>query len=141
MQSYWLCAVGGLLLGLLTGLFGKSAIAATTVAVERVVLRHLQDQLAVLGQDLEAKRAVLAILAEEQEHHDRAASESQAGTFWPTVLSPVVAASNRVRHMAWHAPVTVVPNPSVKASPNSYTRKARNGHIIHRPFRALRTPL
>ena len=35
----------------------------------------------------------------------------------------------------------VVPNPSVKASPNSCARKARLGQNIHRPSRALRAPL
>jgi len=33
-RSYWLCGIGGYLLGLITGLFGRRAIAATTVAVE-----------------------------------------------------------------------------------------------------------
>jgi 3-demethoxyubiquinol 3-hydroxylase len=47
-RSYLLCGFGGFALGLITGLFGRGAIAATTVAVERVVLRHLQEQLAVL---------------------------------------------------------------------------------------------
>lgn len=31
--SYWLCGLGGFTLGLITGLFGRRAIAATTVAV------------------------------------------------------------------------------------------------------------
>ncbi|MBE1161505.1 demethoxyubiquinone hydroxylase family protein [Dyella acidiphila] len=37
-RSYWLCGAGGYLLGLITGLLGRNAIAATTVAVESVVL-------------------------------------------------------------------------------------------------------
>jgi hypothetical protein len=32
-------------------------------------------------------------------------------------------------------------NPSVEASPNSYACKARIGHIIQRPLRALHAPL
>ena len=40
-RSYTLCGLGGLALGLLSGLLGAKAIAVTTVAVERVVLRHL----------------------------------------------------------------------------------------------------
>src|SRR5262245_22493906 len=47
-RSYLLCGVGGLVLGLVTGLLGPSAIAATTVAVEQVVLRHLEEQVARL---------------------------------------------------------------------------------------------
>ena len=42
-RSYHLCGVGGWMLGLITGLLGRQAIAATTVAVENVVLGHLQQ--------------------------------------------------------------------------------------------------
>jgi 3-demethoxyubiquinol 3-hydroxylase len=93
--SYWLCALGGLTLGFVTGLLGKQAIAATTVAVERVVLEHLKHQLSALGPDIHAKQAVLSIVAEEQEHHDRSANQSAAGSFWPKVLGPIVAASTQ----------------------------------------------
>lgn len=92
-KSYWLCAAGGYALGLFTGLFGKSAISATTVAVERVVLRHLSHQLATLGPDSAAKQAISAILAEEQQHHDRSAHHAAQGTVWPRLLMPVVSAS------------------------------------------------
>ena len=34
-----------------------------------------------------------------------------------------------------------MPNPSVKASPNSCARKARLGQTYHLPIRALRAPL
>ena len=43
-HSYVLCGVGGWTLGLVTGLLGASAIAATTYAVESVVLQHLLEQ-------------------------------------------------------------------------------------------------
>ena len=33
------------------------------------------------------------------------------------------------------------PNPSVKASPNSYACKPRNGQSYHRPLRGLHAPL
>lgn len=72
--SYWLCAVGGYALGVVTGLFGRRAISLTTVAVERVVLRHLHGQLALLAHDTEAAAAISAILVEEQEHHDKASA-------------------------------------------------------------------
>ena len=90
-RTYWLCATGGFVLGVITAAFGKGAISATTAAVERVVLRHLTHQLQSLGPDLQAKKAITAILAEEQEHHDRSAH--QAGHFWRRMLGPVVAAS------------------------------------------------
>lgn len=95
--SYPLCGVGGYLLGLVTGLLGPAAVAATTVAVERVVLRHLEAQLACLkDRDPQAHAAISAIVREEQEHHDRASPEARAGSFWPRILMPVVAASTEL---------------------------------------------
>ncbi|KAF1709574.1 demethoxyubiquinone hydroxylase family protein [Pseudoxanthomonas sacheonensis] len=92
-RSYWLCACGGLALGLITGLLGKNAIAATTAAVESVVLRHLTQQLAMLReQDPEAVIAISAIIEEEQQHHDQSVSHGADG-FWRRVLTPVVSAS------------------------------------------------
>jgi len=58
------------------------------------VLGHLADQLERLrGKDEAAVRAISAIVAEEQQHHDLSASHMAEDRFWPTVLSPVVAAS------------------------------------------------
>ena len=92
-SSYWLCTCGGLALGLITGLLGKNAISATTAAVETVVLRHLAGQVAVLqGHDCEAVVAISAIVQEEQQHHDQAASHAANG-FWSRLLTPVVSAS------------------------------------------------
>lgn len=93
-RSYWLCGIGGFALGLVTGLFGRRAIAATTVAVERVVLRHLAHQLEQLrGKDDAATEAIESIVAEERQHHDQSASHMAAGQFWPRVLSPIVSFS------------------------------------------------
>jgi 3-demethoxyubiquinol 3-hydroxylase len=93
-RSYWLCGAGGFLLGLITGLFGRSAIAATTVAVERVVLGHLQHQLRTLaGHDEAAVTAIGQIVDEEQTHHDQSAAHLTAGHFWLRLLTPVVVAS------------------------------------------------
>lgn len=93
-RSYVLCGIGGFVLGLLTGLFGRTAISATTVAVERVVLGHLREQLRVLrGCDAEAVAAISQIVAEEQEHHDRSAEQAAGDRFWKAVLAPVVAFS------------------------------------------------
>lgn len=73
-RSYWMCAVGGYVLGLLSGMLGGKAIAATTVAVERVVIRHLHGQLRDLGSsDPAATAAIRQILDEEQLHHDQSA--------------------------------------------------------------------
>ena len=46
MLKLW--GIAGLFLGVATGLLGRSAILACTVAVERTVHRHLVDQLAWL---------------------------------------------------------------------------------------------
>lgn len=93
-RSYWLCALGGYVLGLATGLFGRASIAATTAAVEYVVLGHLKQQLAALaGNDESAVRAISTIVAEEQQHHDQSMSHLAKSHFWPKVLTPVVAAS------------------------------------------------
>lgn len=93
-RSYWLCGAGGLLLGLITGLFGAKAIAATTVAVESVVLRHLEEQLAQLEPtDPSAAAAIAAIVSDERDHHDRSAIHARAGKFWSKVLARVVSAS------------------------------------------------
>jgi ubiquinone biosynthesis monooxygenase Coq7 len=93
-RSYWLCGIGGYVLGLATGLLGRQAIAATTVAVERVVLRHLQHQLDQLqGVDTAAVRAIAAIVEEEQQHHDGSARHLPDGSAWTRTVTPVVSAA------------------------------------------------
>ncbi|MDR7067501.1 ubiquinone biosynthesis monooxygenase Coq7 [Pseudoxanthomonas japonensis] len=93
-RSYLLCGVGGWALGLVTGLLGASAIAATTYAVESVVLQHLMEQRQQLEPiDPDAFDAVSRIVAEEQEHHDHGRDTMRAGAFWPPILTPVVRAS------------------------------------------------
>jgi ubiquinone biosynthesis monooxygenase Coq7 len=90
-RSYGLCGLGGFALGCITGLFGRHAIAATTVAVERVVLQHLRWQLEVLrDQDASAVAAIASIVAEEQQHHDQSALHARQGRLWLKLLSPVV---------------------------------------------------
>lgn len=93
-KSFWFCGVGGFALGLVTGLFGRRAIAATTVAVERVVLRHLELQLVLLAdKDEAATKAISSIVTEEQQHHDQSASHIALDKFWSRILSPVISAS------------------------------------------------
>lgn len=92
-RSYWLCALGGFALGLVTGLLGRAAIAATTVAVERVVLRHLKAQITQLqASDAAAVQAIEAIVDDEQRHHDELAAQARGG-LWVRLLEPVVVAS------------------------------------------------
>lgn len=92
-RSYVLCAFGGFVLGLVTGLLGRAAIAATTVAVERVVLRHLHAQISQLqSSDQAAVRAIEAIVDDEQRHHDELAEKVGEGA-WVRWLEPLVAVS------------------------------------------------
>jgi len=92
-RSYWLCGVGGLVLGLVTGICGRKAIVATTVAVERVVLKHLTHQLEVLdGIDPPAVVAINSIVEEERHHHDHSAAQIDVRDPWFRVLAPMVTA-------------------------------------------------
>ena len=94
-RSFAFCGLGGFMLGGFTGLMGRQAIAATTVAIERIVLRHMHEQLAELtGTDPGAAEVLRAVIAEEQEHHDLSAARLPAsGGFWARVVDPAVAAS------------------------------------------------
>ena len=92
-RSYLLCGLGGFALGLFTAMLGGSAIAATTHAVESVVLEHLERQMAELqGHDPTAYSAVADIVADEREHNDHGRRLTRVG-FLPRVISPVVRAS------------------------------------------------
>ena len=85
------------MLGLLTGLMGAQAIAATTVAVERVVLWHLEQQISVLaGKDPSAIAAITSIVQEEQLHHNQSESHLVENGFWYRVLSPMVSTATEV---------------------------------------------
>lgn len=93
-RSYVWCGIGGLVLGTITGIAGRGAIAATTVAIERVVLRHMREQIAALrGVDESAVRTLTIIIAEEQEHHDRSAARLPSAGFWQRLIDPVVSVS------------------------------------------------
>lgn len=90
-KSYWLCALGGFILGLITALFGVKAIAATTVAVESVVLRHLAEQIQMLsGSDNKAVDAIQQIIDDEQSHHDNSLAHINAGKFWTKLLMLII---------------------------------------------------
>jgi ubiquinone biosynthesis monooxygenase Coq7 len=93
-RSYHLCGLGGLVLGLLTGLAGKQAIAATTVAVEAVVLRHLAEQGSILAENDPAAVAVLQqIIGDERSHHDAAEDQLNRDNIWVRIIEPIVAAA------------------------------------------------
>lgn len=92
--GYLLCGFGGYVLGFTTAIMGRSAVAATTCAIERVVLRHLRAQLEYLRDaDPKAFALVSSIVAEEEMHHEMALNELRQGGFWRTIVDPVVAAA------------------------------------------------
>jgi ubiquinone biosynthesis monooxygenase Coq7 len=93
-RSYWPCGIGGFVLGTVTGIAGRQAIAATTVAIERVVLRHMREQIDELADvDPHAVEALRRIIAEEQEHLDVSAARLPPGNIWTKLIEPVVAVS------------------------------------------------
>ena len=93
-RSFWPCAIGGAALGIVTALMGRRAIAATTVAVERVVLRHLAQQRAALQAiDLPAVAAIDDIAREEQAHHDASLKALGRASGPLVVLMAIVSAS------------------------------------------------
>ena len=95
--SYPVCAALGTLLGTATGLFGRHAIAATTVAIERVVLRHMAQQIEALAASDPAAIGILEdILVEEQEHHDRSAAHLPGGLLQHLLDTGVAAATEAV---------------------------------------------
>lgn len=75
----WIWAVGGALLGLITGLLGREAILACTEAVEETVHRHLDDQIRwAAGRD-EGLRQVIEDIRVEELAHIRHAADNRTG--------------------------------------------------------------
>lgn len=96
-RSYSLCGAGGYALGFITGLMGVQAIATATVAVERVVLRHLQRQLLDIGEsDPDAITAISAILSDEQLHHDQFSAYIHEATFLYRMLGSAISATTEM---------------------------------------------
>lgn len=73
---------------------GVRSIATATVAVERVVLRHLRQQLLEIGMtDPDATAAISAILSEEQHHHDQAAARIRHAGVIDRMIGSVISAA------------------------------------------------
>ncbi|MGF7150450.1 ubiquinone biosynthesis monooxygenase Coq7 [Sphingomonas zeicaulis] len=93
-RSFLLCGAGGFVLGALTGLTGRQAIAATTVAIERVVLRHMEAQIeALAGRDDEAVTLLRTIIRDERAHHDASLDHLGGSKVWRALIEPIVAVS------------------------------------------------
>jgi ubiquinone biosynthesis monooxygenase Coq7 len=73
------------------------AIAATTVAVERVVLRHLKQQVSSLAaKDPSAVAAIASIIQDEQLHHSQSEAHLATNGFWYKVVSPIVSGATEI---------------------------------------------
>ncbi len=89
--SYHLSGLGGFSLGFVTGLIGPKAIAATTFAVEHVVLHHLEEQLEYLrSADPQARDCVLRIHDDEWAHHDTAKGQMSRDGWLTRALIAIV---------------------------------------------------
>lgn len=74
----WLWGAGGMALGFMTGLTGRTGVLVCTEAVERTVHVHLEEQRAWLnGRDPELETAIADIQAQEQGHIDWAAGPAR----------------------------------------------------------------
>ncbi len=90
-RSYYLCGVGGIVLGLTTAMVGRRAIAATTVAIERVVLRHMGAQrAAILASDPAAVAILDEIIRDEQAHHDLSEKHLSRRRWWTQIIDRAV---------------------------------------------------
>lgn len=83
-KSYWLCGLGGFVMGLISSIMGRRGIMACTWAVESVVISHLQAQLIYLKNknDQVAYKAVESILEDEKNHRDTGFHEGGATNIW-----------------------------------------------------------
>jgi len=82
-KSYWLCGLGGYVMGFISSLLGRKGIEACTWAVESVVIEHLENQLIYLEEkgDDAAFKAVKSIMEDEKNHRDTGAG-SGATNLW-----------------------------------------------------------
>ena len=97
-KSYWLCGIGGFVLGLLTACLGRKGVMACTAAVETVVTRHLKDQIVELrtAGDGQALAAVGAIVRDEEHHRDAAVSEGFDCIFYRPLYQVIAVSTEAV---------------------------------------------
>lgn len=93
-RSFLFCGLGGFALGAFTGLAGRQAIAATTVAIESVVLRHMREQITTLAAtDCAATAALESVISDEEHHHHLSMDRAGPANRWLAVLRPIVSVS------------------------------------------------
>lgn len=83
-KSYWLCGLGGYVMGFVSALLGKQGIMSCTWAVESVVINHLEEQLKYLEfkNDAVAYEVVTSILEDEINHRDTGFNEGGTQNIW-----------------------------------------------------------
>ena len=92
-----LWGLGGVALGAVTALLGPNAVLICTEAVERTVHRHLEEQLAWLGErDIELSGAIRGIQVEELEHLRHAVEEQSAKRRWARALDGLIAGATEL---------------------------------------------
>lgn len=90
--------IGGSLLGVLTGLLGRSGVMICTAAVERTVQRHLLEQIAFLDQADPSLAATVRAVLEEEDQHLSAAEDAlrEHRSVTDAIVGAVVAAATEV---------------------------------------------
>jgi ubiquinone biosynthesis monooxygenase Coq7 len=88
--TYWLCSAGGYALGAVTALLGRGAIAATTIALESVVVRQLSQQRAELAADDPAVAGLIASIVEDEAlQRDRSLDAIDTHSAWLRGVSAI----------------------------------------------------
>ncbi len=83
-KSFYLCGLGGYVMGFISALLGRKGIMACTWAVESVVINHLHNQLEYLKskEDISAYETVESILEDEENHRDTGFNQGGADNIW-----------------------------------------------------------
>ena len=86
-----LWSIAGYALGAETALMGEKAAMACTVAVEKVIGEHYQEQINLLQQDQkELKSTIKKFAADELEHHDIGIAHDAESATGYKVLTKVI---------------------------------------------------
>lgn len=83
-KSYWLCGLGGYVMGLISSVLGRKGIMACTWAVESVVINHLEEQIDYLKKtdDKFALDTVQEIIEDEINHRDEGIQQGGTTNIW-----------------------------------------------------------
>jgi 3-demethoxyubiquinol 3-hydroxylase len=99
-RMMWIWAMGGGVLGLITGLFGREAILACTEAVEQTVHRHLDDQIRWASSHDDGLRNVIDDIRVEELAHIRYAMDHRSGNGFAWLEQIIAAATESLIWMS-----------------------------------------